>query len=261
MRKAACSVLVALALCLGWPGAQAGAAEAVAGAGACAPSPGAAYVPSVADTSAAALLASARDALTLLGSKAATQERDIAYAQAVTALSGLYQLHGCQWALPPLKRLLGAPDCPDVHVGYSRDGRLLLRVEALPVHNPAFAGYAVYLCTLESQTSLDLDATGPQGLSIKLRGGRSVAAEQITPQHPLWGRVGPIAGTFAPVDAMPSGGGRAFKQAFALPGAEPGEAFPHARIATVSLHWGRYVIDLPYYENEVELERPARPRE
>ena len=259
MRNAAWSMLATLALCLAWPGAWATAAEAVAGTGARAASPGAAYVPSVADTSAAALLASARDALTLLAGETEKQTRDIAYAQAVTALTGLYQLHGCQWALPPLKRVLRAADCPDVHVGYSRDGRLLLRVEALPVRSQAFAGYAVYLCTLESHTALDLSAASTQGLCIKLRGGRSAFAEQLAPEHPLWKKAGPIAGTFAPVDEVASGAARAFKQVFAVPGAEPGGGLPRARIAAVSLHWGEYDIDVPYYENEVELERPAIP--
>jgi hypothetical protein len=85
------------------------------------PTAAATYQPSAADLSAASLLATAREALARLDEiaplpgapalPAASQaeinavDRDVLFSTALTALTALYQLHGCRWAPAPLRAL------------------------------------------------------------------------------------------------------------------------------------------------------------
>jgi hypothetical protein len=245
-----------LLLCLALPiwqahGAPGGADAASAGS----PTAQVQYAPTAADASAAELLSTARYGLAQLVRELSAQDRRIYSGQAITALTGLYQLHGCTWAREPLLALYRSPGCPDLHVGYSADGRLMLRVESLELKNPAFAPYVIYLCTFESHTALDLSAqqTGP--LRITLLDGKLLEAQPINKEHPLWPHLEHLARTFSPVREVPTGTGKAFKQVFALnPGLSTASS-TSGSISAVSLVWDGYTIEVPYYENEVQLDR------
>jgi hypothetical protein len=213
------------------------------------------YLPSPADTSAEAWLSSAQEAMQQLEGVENPQEQRISFTQAIAALTALYQLHGCEWALEPLVQLYHRPGCPDMHVGYAADGRLMLRIERLELQNPAFTQYAVYLCTLECHTALDLRADTVGRLQFNLADGTQIEAQQIDTAHPLWPNLQRLANTFQPVHSVPAGTGQSFKQVFALSPALPTPDAPSGRILAVSLQWGDYGIDLPYYDNEVQLER------
>lgn len=251
---------LALALVLGlmllaWPVCDAPAAAGSAGAvNAAAP---AQYAPPPADALAAELLSTARHALAQLELVLSAQDRQIFSSQAITALSGLYQLHGCTWALAPLIQQYGRPGCTDMHLGYSADGRLLLRVESLKLQNPAFAHYVVYLCTLESHTPLTLSADQAEPLRITLTDGTLLEAQPITSAHPLWPNLARLARTFSAVRQVPPGTGKSFKQVFALHPGLSNAGSPSGSISAVSLVWDGYTIEVPYYENEVQLERPS----
>lgn len=209
------------------------------------------FLPSTADASVAGLLSSARYALRELSLEQNALQRQIAYSQALTALTGLYQLHGCTWARPRLIELYALPDCPSLHVGYSADGRLLLRVEKLDLRNPAFAGYAIYLCTFESHSSLDLAAHDTGALRFTLLDGTAVQAGVVDEQHPLWPNLKRMAATFRPAAVVYAGTGTAFKQAFVLLPGLPGVDSPSGKVSAVSLAWGKYTINIPFYETEV----------
>jgi hypothetical protein len=249
---------LALLLCLLLPAWPAHGADAVADAadagGATAQ---AQFAPTPADASAAELLSTARYALAQLELELSAQDRRIYSSQAITALTGLYQLHGCTWARTPLSALYHSPGCTDLHVGYSADGRLMLRVESMKLQNPAFAPYVIYLCTFVSCTPLDLRANRAGMLRITLADGTALEAESITSAHPLWPNLARLAPTFRPVDEVPTGGGKVFKQVFALNPGLSVAGSPSGSISAVSLVWDGYTIEVPYYENEVQLERPS----
>lgn len=232
LRAGAAGLALAAMLMAGSAGADSGPAE---------------FELTYADQSAVVLLATARAALTELESEAEVSERRIKCATAVTALVRLYQLHGCEWALEPLLEVYAHPDCPDLHLGYSADGRLELRLEPLELLNPAFADHTVYLCTLSSHTALDLSGSRDSTLTITLLTGERLTAQQLSRQHVLWPQLERLADTFEPPPYLLSGGGLGFKQLFALPDLCPD------RISTVSLGWGDYELIVPYFENEVGL--------
>lgn len=203
------------------------------------------FKPRLADYSAVMLLSSARVALDELQTVEEASERRLRCAAAISALVGLYQLHGCLWALPALRTVYKHRDCPDLHVGYSEDGRIRIRLEPLELRNPAFNGYTVYLCTLQSNTALDLTAEEQGALTVYLTDQAQLSAVSVNPQHELWPALDRIAHTFAAPAALPSGAGIAYKQLFAVP------RLSRDRISAVSLWWGDYQLTVPYYENEV----------
>lgn len=213
--------------------------------------PVAQFAPQAAEASAAEMLSSARYALAELELEQGELHRRIAFSQAITALTGLYQLHGCSWALPRLIELYARPGCPDLHVGYSADGRLLLRVEKLELRNPAFREYAIYLCTFESNSALDLTAEFADLLRFEIADIFFQQAQRVQEGHPLWPQLKRLAGNFEPVPVVYSGTGTSFKQVFALDSSLPGVDSPSGMVSAVSLDWGSYTIEIPFYETEV----------
>jgi hypothetical protein len=205
------------------------------------------YGPQAAEYSLLTLLSSARIALRELELLPDANERRLRCSTAITALSGLYQLHGCAWAKPLLKEVYTHPDCPDLHIGFSADGRSSLRLEPLELRNPAFADYTIYLCTLQGNTALDLLGLEQGMMAVSLLDGSELTAQPLGPAHELWPHLERLAHTFEAPDALPSGAGIAFKQIFAV------ENLCRERISTVSLVWGNYRFVVPYYENEVGL--------
>jgi hypothetical protein len=228
-------VLVLMVLALAWSVA------------AQAKSPNSVYQPGPAEYSVVALLGSAQVALSELATLTDADERRLRCSSAISALTGLYQLHGCEWALPALRAVYRHPECPDLHLGYTRDGRVSLRLEPLELRNPAFEQYTVYLCTLESNTALDLAAADSGPLTFEQRDGTQVSAQSLSPGHELWPHLDRLAHTFLAPAALPSGSGIAYKQLFAVP------QLSRERISAVSLLWGAYEFELPYYENEAGL--------
>lgn len=204
-----------------------------------------AYLPTATDASALAWLSSARGALDRLDAQQNEIDRQVAHDTVVSALTALYQLHGCQWARSPLLATLRRPDATGMHTGYSSDGRVVLRVEPLKLRNPIYDKYTIMLCTLESNTSLELDGQPAGMLILRYSGGRQLSAEPLTAEHPLAGALAGLEGTFDPPLKLPSGAGISFKQVFAIPrtSTQP--------VSAVRLQWGRYTIEVPYYENEV----------
>jgi hypothetical protein len=208
-----------------------------------------AYLPTAADAAALAWLSSARGALARLDAQQNEIDRQVAHDTVVSALTALYQQHGCQWALRPLLATLKRPDSTGMHTGCSSDGRVVLRVEALALRNPVYDKYTLMLCTLESNTSLELDGQPAGLLILRYAGGRQLSAEPLTAEHPLAGALAGLEGTFDPPLNLPSGAGISFKQVFAVPRTST------KPIAAVRLQWGRYTIEVPYYENEVGVVR------
>ena len=211
-------------------------------------SPADAYLPGAAEHSTAALLGSAKYALSRLGETEDEDERRTYYAMAIAALTGLYQLHGCQWAKEPLADLYREPGCPDLHIGYSSDGRISLRIEPLQLNEPIFEDHTIYLCTMESNTSLDLEAGEAAPLKIRLISGGELVSERLAEGHPLWRKLKKLAHTFEPVNRLPPGSGQSFKQIFAAPDIYAGS------ISAVILEWGDYTITVPYPASEVSIE-------
>jgi hypothetical protein len=201
------------------------------------------FIPGAAELSAVSFLASAHLALQELQELESPPERRLRCSTAIAALTGLYQLHGCTWALPVLRSVYQHPDCPPMHMGYSLDGRLSLRIEPMELFNPAFDQYVVFLCTFESNTSLDLTGGSSGLLNIELSDGTLSEAQPLTPDHQLWEQLSNLAPTFAPASALPSGAGSAFKQLFAAKG------IADADIQAVSLDWGAYALRVPYLEH------------
>jgi hypothetical protein len=204
------------------------------------------YTPTAADLSAAQLLVQARGALAdleLPAAALAAVDREVAFNTALQALTALYQLHGCEWALPALLDLRQQADCPDSHSGWSIDGRVELLLQRLELRSPEFANYTLWLCTLSSNTPQVLD--GPQLaplLVLKVDGGEQ-RAEPLSPAHALWPKLENLAGTFEPQGAPVPGAALSFKQIFAVPNLGPED------ISRVELAWGSYVIEVPYFEN------------
>ena len=201
------------------------------------------YVPSAADISAASLLVAAQLALFDLQRETSPMERQLRCSGAIAALTGLYQLHGCAWALPVLREVYQHPDCPPMHMGYSLDGRFSLRVEPMELLNPAFAEYTFFLCTFESNTSCELTSGSSGQLVVELGDGTKIEAQHLTPDHQLWEHLSSLAPTFAPADTLPSGAGSAFKQLFAA------KDIADADIQAVSLDWGAYALRVPFLEH------------
>jgi len=208
---------------------------------------GSGYEPRLAEYSAVTLLSSARVALSELAVLTEASERRLRCSAAVSSLTALYQLHGCEWALPALRDVCRHPDCPDLHLGYTSDGRVGLRLEPLELRNPVFEQYTVYLCTLQSNTALDLTAAEAGPLTVQLRDGSQISAQPLSPEHELWPQLDRLIHTFQPPAALPSGAGIAYKQLFAVP------RLSRERISAVSLLWGAYEFEVPYYENEAGL--------
>lgn len=190
-----------------------------------------------------ALLAGAREALFKLDNPPAGDgpgQPKIYFDTAVDGLTTLDQLHGCQWAAPELRKLYARPDAPPLRLGFSPDGRVLLRIEPLVLKNPAFDNYTVLLCTFGSQTGHGV--TDPPGgtLELALPAGTTLRADEVTEAHPLWEQLRHAAGQYGPPEFLPSGGGLAWKQLYSL---------PLARLplnhCTLSLDWGGYHFDLP----------------
>jgi hypothetical protein len=209
-----------------------------------------AYLPAAADEAALAWLSSARGALARLDdTKQNEVDRQVAHDTAVSALTALYQLSGCRWARAPLLATLKRPDTTGMHCGYSADGRVLLRLEPLELHNPVYAQYTIMLCTLESNTSQNLDGAPAGMLRLRYGDGTELSAEPLTPEHPLAASLAGLQGTFDPPVMLPSGVGISFKQVLA---AARTSTKP---VSAVRLQWGRYTIEVPYYENEVGVDR------
>jgi hypothetical protein len=189
------------------------------------------------------LLSSARDALHKLDhppeGDGAGQPR-IYFDAATESLTTLYQVYGCDWAAEPLRALYARADAPALRVGYSADGRILLRVEPLDLQNPAFSDYTILLCTLTSETARDIPSDSAARLAIGLPDGNTLTAQAVDEQHPLWPQLTRMQPQFAPPKSLPSGAGIAFKQVFA----QPRGRLPLNECA-VSLAWGGYGFDLP----------------
>ena len=213
------------------------------------------YIPQAAEVSAVTMLSTARTALFKLDNSTDKLEREIAFDQAISGLTVLYQLHGCNWALEPLISVYNREDCPDLHVGYSRDGRLCLRVQRLVLKDPVYRDWAVYLCTFESNSSLTLKADDAGRLTFELKDGSTIIASALNANNPLYKKLGRMAETFRPVSEVPPGTGQSFKQVVAVRG-RPGRLNPGG-ISAVSLRWGKYLVKVPYYASEVRVDRRA----
>ena len=195
------------------------------------------YSPSVADLSASVQLASAQNALEQLSGELEPSQRQTMYGLAITSLTALYQLHGCAWALAPLTNLYAQPDCPELFYGYSRDGRVALRVERLLLQNPAFANHRVYLCQLQSNSALSF--TEPLQPSVVFHQPSGVLhAELLDATHPLWPNLDKLAHTFVPPPLLHSGAASAFKQLYALP--STGEV----ELSKVTFNWSDYSFEI-----------------
>jgi len=198
------------------------------------------YIPGVHDANALGMLVLAHSALEEYSRESSTLERRINCSTAVEALTGLYQLYGCEWALGALRRAGGLPECPPLIIGYSLDGRLRLRVENLELKNPAFAGSTVCLCTLQSQSSLDLTGDPAAVVEFILADGTHITPVAVDESHPQWEQLDRLAATFLAPDKLLSGSSVAFKQFFAL-------EVPLGSVSAVSLVWGNYGMVVPNY--------------
>jgi hypothetical protein len=196
------------------------------------------YTPTTPDLSAIALLTSSRLALHNMARANTTADRDSAFYAAIESLVGLYQLHGCTWALPKLREVYAQPDAPDLFIGYSADGRVRLRAEEMELKNPAFASYTFYLVTLESHTSktITVDETAP--LVVHKRDGTTLTAEKIDEGHKLWPNLSGLKGTFEAPRKLPPVFGISFKQVYAV-------KLKAAQIDKLTLQWGEYGLEVP----------------
>jgi hypothetical protein len=193
--------------------------------------PGSSYRPRVTDLHVRALLDSAVQALADLEVTEAGIDRDSAFNAALSSLTELYEVYGCEWALPRLRELHRDPRRTQMLQGWAQGGKLSLRVEPLELQNPAFRGWTVLLVTLVSETSENLQAGDASALSVTLADGTDIAPERLSKGHKLWQKLGKMAGTFKAPEILPSGQGKAYKQLFAL----PRESFDPA---SASLRWG-----------------------
>jgi hypothetical protein len=197
----------------------------------------------LANANTVALLAEARDALARLDSPPPGDEpgqAKIYFDTAADCLTALYQLHGCAWAGPALQRLYARPAAPQLRLGHSPDGRVLLRVEPLELTNPAFAGYTVLLCSFGSQTARDVRDTQRLALALRLPDGTPLLAEAVDEQHPLWDQLQRVALQYAPPPDLPSGAGISWKQLYAIPQQDLA-----LNDCALSLDWGGYHFELP----------------
>jgi hypothetical protein len=199
------------------------------------------YLPGAAELNVQSLLGEARTALHDLQSLPAGVDRDVSYASAITALTALFERHGCVWARPQLERLYRQPDCPDLHIGWSSDARISLRLEPLELKNPAFADWRILLLTLQSDTALRTEAPAWGNLRFHLRSGATVEAQPLSQAHPLWEQLDNLSGSFHPPDVLLSGVAVSYKQIFLLRDLE-GQF-----IESAALDWGPYESRVPYY--------------
>ncbi|MEZ5338673.1 MAG: hypothetical protein R3F46_10435 [bacterium] len=171
--------------------------------------------------------------------------RRIQYDLAIQSLVSLQQLLGIDWAGERLAELLREPDCPDLHIGYSTDRRLLLRIEPLELQNPAFAGQLILLCTLESLDESDITTDERGLLELQLLDGSRRSAELLDSAHPLWEHLRRQADSFSSPDYLLSGHNLVFKQLYSAPA--PGRD----SISAVSLDWASHHFTVEWLENEV----------
>jgi len=203
------------------------------------------YNPGLAEASEITWLGIARLALANAKHAEDPSEKQLQLATAIRSLTALVQLHGNQWALAPLETIYADPDCPNLHISYSTDGRLSWSIEPLALQNPVFADYTILLCTMESATARDLFGEQESAIVIELLDGRLIPAEPLTADHPLFEQLMRQTAGFYPPAALPAGAGIAFKQIIAVP------ELSRNTISAVLLEWGQYKLKMPYYENEV----------
>ena len=132
------------------------------------------------DISAMSLIAGAQDALAQLELDQRPAQRTIYLTSAMSALSALYQLHGFEWAMERLLPLYNEPGCPDIHFGYSTDGRIRLTVEPMELRNPVFNDYTVMLVTIESNSGELISAESFSSLSVELQDGVVVLPDYLS---------------------------------------------------------------------------------
>jgi hypothetical protein len=196
------------------------------------------YTPSTPDLSAVALLTSARLALHNISAAETTADRDSAFGAAIESLVGLYQLHGCTWAVPMLREVYAKPHSPELFIGYSADGRVRLRCEEMELKNPAFASYTFYLVTLESHTARAINAGKLAPLSVHKRDGTKLTADKIDASHKLWPNLSGLKGTFEAPGLLPPVYGITFKQVYAA-------KLKGQQIEKLTLQWGEYGLEVP----------------
>ena len=216
-----------------------------------APQGGDGNVLSVADAYAMELLASLRSAYRGIERERGTGDElalKIQFDLAIQCLTGLEQLFGFDWAAVRLRQLYRDPDCPDLHMGFSEDRRVMLRIEPLELKNPVFEDYTIYLCTLESLNEADIYAGERNQLVLQLRSGDELEADVLDRGHPLWPHLGGQAEGFLPPEFLPSGHNVVFKQLYALP------SLSREAVNSVSLHWDDYNFRLEWLENEVDID-------
>lgn len=204
------------------------------------------YAPQAVENSAAAMLVSARSALRDVETPPADQtdaDREVAFNSAIAALTGLYELHGCEWALPKLVDLRSRADCPDTHIGWSADGRISLMLQPLDLRNPAYDQYTIYMCTLSGNSAIRFPESSASLMHIELLDGTALEGEELNPEHALWKNLSRLAGTFQPQGELAPRLALVFKQIIAVPN------LASERIARVELRWGKYQITVPYFEN------------
>ncbi len=197
-------------------------------------------LPALADAEALGCLMVARNSLAEYPLQTTDLERRIRLSSAIEALTALDQLYGCEWARPVLEEVRGYPDCPALIIGFSRDGRVMLRVEELELQNPAFTGDLVCLCTLESRSALNLGGDTAAALGLTLADGTVLEALPVDEAHPRWEQLENLAGSFHPPAQLLSGAGMSFKQYFLI-------SVSFESISAVSLVWGDYGIIQPNY--------------
>ena len=201
------------------------------------------WQPGLHDMSSMALLAGAQDAFSQLELEQTPFQRTIYLTSALSSLSALYQLHGFEWAMERLLPLYSDPDCPDIHFGYSADGRVRLTVEPMELRNPAFNEFTVMMVTIESNCGDILTAESFGPLKVELTDGLAISPDQLSPGHELWERIERLADTFYPPPVIHPGNSTAFKQVFAVQG------LSSEQVLAVSLEWDGYFISVPYYDN------------
>ncbi len=195
------------------------------------------------DISAMALIAGAQDALSQLELDQTPSQRKIFLTSALSAFSALYQLHGFEWAMERLLPLYNDPGCPDIHFGYSIDGRVRLTVEPMELKNPVFDEYTVMLVTIESNSGDLISAETFGSLSVELQDGVVVFPDQLSQGHELWENIWRLADTFEPPPLIHPGSSSAFKQIYEV------KNLGSKQILAVSLEWDGYIISVPYYDN------------
>jgi hypothetical protein len=176
------------------------------------------------------------------------QALGIQFDLAIQQLVSLSELFGFQWADQRLRELYQEPDCPDLHMAYSADRRIMLRVEPMDLKNPAFDEYRFYLCTLESLQDTDIHTQRLAPMHIELHTGSEISAELIEPGHPLWEKLREQADSYVAPSFLPSGFNLIFKQVYGV------KSLSREAISAVSLDWDDHEFRLVWFENEVTLD-------